>query len=305
MSGSFWRRMRDLRFSICRLPFVAFAVGLLLASALFAAPDAADETKKGETKKGEAKEAGTKSDEDETEIQQAARKIVDGVKLTVIAGEKRQQLERLDQPVLRYGDIPRANDKGSVWIWQRSGRPQAVMELYRGADGRAWVHVIHSLSADAIDGDFGGQGWHWTPPRGAVKWNDLTAAQAPADRPAARTRQIKELAQRFTAHEFWDPNNSRFELRLLVQPVHKYNDPETGLLDGALFLLCHATNPEVALLIEAVKDEGEAKFRYALARLGHAELHVAFDEKEVWRQERVSGTRPSDAYWLLFRGVSP
>jgi hypothetical protein len=90
-----------------------------------------------------------------------------------------------------------------------------------------------------------------------------------------------------------------------VQPVHKYSDPNGGLLDGALFLLCHETNPEVALLIEAVKEGGEAKFRYALARLGHAELHVAFDEKEIWRQERVAATRPRDPYWLLFRGVSP
>ena len=75
------------------------------------------------------------------------------------------------------------------------------------------------------------------------------AAQTPADRPAGRARQIKDLAQRFSAHEFWDPNNSRFELRLLIQPVHKYSEPDSGLLDGALFLVCHETNPEVALLL--------------------------------------------------------
>ena len=123
--------------------------------------------------------------------------------------------------------------------------------------------------------------------------------------PAQRTRQIKELAQQFTAHEFWDPNNSRYELRLLIQPVHKYADPDSGLLDGALFLLCHETNPEVALLIEAVREEGGPTFRYALARLGHAELHVALADKEVWRQDRLADTKPSDAYWLLFRGANP
>ena len=84
-----------------------------------------------------------------------------------------------------------------------------------------------------------------------------------------------------------------------------YSEPDAGLFDGALFLLCHETNPEVALLIEAVKEEGNAKFRYALARLGHAELHVAFDEKEVWRQERIADTKLQDAYWLLYRGVDP
>jgi hypothetical protein len=273
-----------------RLSLLILGVGLTLTTVLPAAPDATAEKK---------------SDEDETEIQQAARKLVEGIKLTAIAGDKRQQLELVEQPVLRYGDIPRANDKGSVWIWQRAGRPQAIMELFRGAGTRPWVHVVHSLSADAIDGDFGAQVPHWTPSRGAVQWNVLTAAQEPADRPAARARQIKELAQKFTAHEFWDPNNSRFELRLMVAPVHKYSDPDGGLLDGAVFLLCHETNPEVVLLIEAAKEDGGAKFRYALARLGHAELHVEIDGKEVWRQARVDGTSSRDAYWLLARGVSP
>jgi hypothetical protein len=266
-----------------------------LSGALLAAPNAPAKTQEGETK----------AKQDETEAQQEARKIVEAITLTAVSGDERQRLELLEQPVLRYGDLARANDKGSVWIWQRSGRPQAVMELFRGEGSREWVHVVHSLSADPLEGDFGGTGIRWTPPRDAVRWNDLAAAQAPADRPAARARQIKELAQRFKAHEFWDPNNSRFELRMLVQPVHKYSNPDSGLLDGAVFLLCHATNPEVVLLIEAVKEAGGAKFRYALARLGHAELHVEFDGKEVWRQERVGATGISDAYWLLSRGVSP
>ncbi len=265
-------------------------LGLLLSGVLVAAAGAPGETK---------------DDDEETEAQQAARKIVEAVELTATVGEKRQPLELLKQPVLRYGDIARANDRGSVWIWQRAGRPEAVMELYRGADARSWVHVIHSLSADALEGDFGGPAPHWVPARGGVQWTPLAGAPVPAERPAARTRQIKDLAQKFTAHEFWDPDNSRFELRLLIQPVHKYSDPDAGLLDGALFLLCHETNPEVALLIEAVKEEGGAKFRYALARLGHAELHVAFDDKEVWRKERIAVTKPGDAYWLLFRGANP
>ncbi|MGE5192582.1 MAG: hypothetical protein ACM3U2_08780 [Deltaproteobacteria bacterium] len=260
---------------------------LLLTAAVFAAP-----------------EADTKQDDSENEAQKAAREIVESVELSALVGEKREKLELIKQPVLRFGDIPRANDRGSVWIWQRFGRPQAVMELYRGADSRSWVHVIHSLSPDALEGDFGARAPRWTPPGPGINWISFPDAPAPAERPAARARQIKELAQKFSAHEFWDPNNSRYELRLLIQPVHQYSEPDSGLLDGALFMLCHETNPEVALLIEAVSESGGPTFRYALARLGHAELHVALDEKEVWRQERVAATRPRDAYWLLFRGVT-
>jgi hypothetical protein len=165
MSGTFRSSIRKLKFSLWQMLLLFVGVGLLLTNALVAAPDATDEAKKGATKAGEKTDGTTKPDQDETEIQQAARTLVEGIKLAVIAGDERQQLDLLEHPVLRYGDIPRAN--------------------------------------------------------------------------------------------------------------------------------------------VAVKEAGAAKFRYALARLGHAELHVEFDGKEVWRQERVAGTSPRDPYWLLFRGVSP
>jgi hypothetical protein len=246
--------------------------------------------------------AAEPADDQETEIQQAARKMARSIELSTTVEGTTRELELVPQPVLRFGDLPRANDKGSVWIWQRAGRPQTIMELYRGADGKSWVHVIHSLSAEAIRGEFGPEGPVWNPPAAAVKWNSFPEAPPASDRPQVRARQIKELAQKFTAHEFWDPNNSRYELRLLVQPVHKYSAAESGLVDGAVFLLCHETNPEVVLLIEVSQEsDGGAAYRYALARLGHAELHVAFDKQEVWDQSRVSNPAARDAYFLVLK----
>jgi hypothetical protein len=72
--------------------------------------------------------------------------------------------------------------------------------------------------------------------------------------------------------------------------------------EGGVFVLCHETNPEVVLLIEAAKT-GEAglAYRYALARLGHAELHVEFDKQEVWQQERVAQTDVREPYFLIFK----
>jgi hypothetical protein len=265
----------------------ALAIALLVSGALSAASEPDDEKA---------------AVEDETELQQAARKMAESVKVSALVDGTARDLELVLQPVLRFGDIPRANDKGSVWIWQREGRPQAIMELYRGADGRSWVHVVHSLSADALRADFGPGAPTWNPPAAGIKWNTLPDAPVPADRPAVRARQIKELAQKFTAHEFWDPNNSRYELRLLVQPVHKYTGAAANPVDGAVFLLCHETNPEVVLLIEAVQEsDGGARYRYVLARLGHAELHVAFDKKEVWEQPRVANPTPRDAYFLVLK----
>jgi hypothetical protein len=273
---------------------VALAVSLIFAIGFVAVAASADETTPA------AKTSAATGDE--SVLQKEARTIAQGVKLSAVVGGKEDQLELIDQPVLKYGDITRDNEHGSVWIWQRSGHPEAIMELYRGSGKKFWVLVTHSLSAHRLKGDLVGTGTLWAPREAGLQWTDLPQAPAPAEREAARLRQLKDLAQRFTAHEFWDPDNSRFELRLLVQPAYKYTSHGSSVIDGAVFLLCHENNPEVVLLIEAAPvPEAGPTFRYALTRMGHAELHVELDGREVWQKQRVGTTAPSDPYFLLVK----
>jgi hypothetical protein len=131
----------------------------------------------------------------------------------------------------------------------------------------------------------------------------IANAPAPGAKETQRLRQAREIARRFTAHEFWDPDNSRSELRLLAQPVHRYSDEKDGLQDGAAFVLAHDTNPEIVLLVEALgKDLETARWHYSLARLGSAEIHVELEGKEVWKCLRAAGVvgSPSEPYWLFF-----
>jgi len=81
------------------------------------------------------------------------------------------------------------------------------------------------------------EGTRWMPQKTQIEPALIPRYPAPAANGTARLRQMKDLARRFTAHEFWDPNNSRFELRLLVQPVHRYSDAKVGLHDGTAFIV--------------------------------------------------------------------
>jgi hypothetical protein len=95
---------------------------------------------------------------------------------------------------------------------------------------------------------------------------------------------------------------------MLAQPIHRYRDPLAGLLDGAMFIFAHGTNPEIVLLIEAAgQDAAAAAWQYGVARLGSAELHVSLDSREVWTQERTPGVigLPTDSYWLFFKPAVP
>lgn len=210
-------------------------------------------------------------------------------------------LDMIPNPLMTYGDAARNNEAGTMWAWGKTGRPTAILELYRNiGSGQPWVHAMTLTSPQLIQ-LVAPNNRRWTPQKSHFVLQDIPNSPEVGGQPAIRLRQMKEISRRFEAHEFWDPNNSRFELRLLVQPVHRYQDEATQLTDGAVFVLAHGTNPEVLLQIETHASDKPPRWKYSLARLGSAELHVLLDGKEVWTESRTPGVvgQPTDPYWLL------
>ncbi|MGH7134977.1 MAG: hypothetical protein ACREHD_04510, partial [Pirellulales bacterium] len=210
--------------------------------------------------------------------------------------------ELIDHPLLSFGDPARMHQRGSFWAWQPTGRPAAFMELWQNIDQpELWRHSIALSSSERLSLDALAAG-RWTPPETPLEMPAIANGPAPAKEAAARLRQIRDVAKRFTAHEFWDPDNSRFELRLLPQPVHRYSDSAGRIQDGAVFIFAHDTNPEMVLLIEAQGDsDASSHWHYALVPSSSAEVHVELDGKEVWHRPRVPSIvgGPTQAYWLF------
>lgn len=218
------------------------------------------------------------------------------------AGEERKPLERIDHPLMTYGDPARANDNGTLWAWGLTGRPRCFLELYQsGNNRREWIHAITLTSTDLVR-VMAPEGNQWTPQSHA--WKPVPVEDVPVGgSERMQLRQMKEIAGRLAGHEFWDPDNSRYELRLLVQPVHRYSDPGKELLDGTTFVLAHGTNPEILVFIEAAGPAPEkAQWQIAAARLGSAELHLRLGDREIWTVPRTPNIvgRPSDPYWLFW-----
>lgn len=216
-------------------------------------------------------------------------------------------IERIERPLLTYGDPARANDNGTLWAWGRVGRPTAFLELYQASfNDRNWINVVTLSSTDLVTA-VAQTNWRWTPQGVAIKPRAVTGAELPADRAPARLSQMKQIAGRFSGHEFWDPANSRFELRQLVQPIHRYAQPGARIHDGTVFVFAHGTNPEILLLVEALGDAlDSAKWHFSAVRVGSAELHLLLDREDVWTQQRTPGVvgRPSDPYWLFVTPTS-
>lgn len=240
----------------------------------------------------------------EEESRRAAEKVIDEIDLEMLRDDKWVKVERIEKPLLFYGDPTRNNDRGSVWGWGRKGRPLALLELWRGVTNpTSWAFAVCNTSGGKLRATRAGAPW-WRENDSAAELKDIPGAPAPSAEAPARQRQLKLLAQKFTAHQFWDPNNSRFELRRLERPLCTYRDEAGGVLEGGLFILANGTNPEIPVFIEArtdPKDRKKAVWQYTVGRLAHAQLHLEYDGKEVFnapRGNRVSA--PDKPYWLSF-----
>ena len=75
-----------------------------------------------------------------------------------------------------------------------------------------------------------------------------------------------------------------------------------SVVDAAVCVLAHGTNPEILVQLEAHGDINDARWKVSFSRLGSAELHVLPDGKEFWSAPRTPNVvgEPSDPYWPMW-----
>jgi len=212
----------------------------------------------------------------------------------------------VNRPLYSYADSARRIAEGAIWAWGPTGRPLAMAKCWKNANETRTC--AFTLTSDARVVALGPQSKLWKPAQTQVEPAQLKDAPAPARQDTARLRQLKEQARRFSAHEFWEPDNSRFELRLLVQPIYRYQDEQRQIQDAAVFIMAFDNNPQILMSLEILGSAaGEARWQYLLARVSSAELHVSIDDKEVWKQQRTPAIvgRPNDYYWHMVTAPDP
>jgi hypothetical protein len=211
-------------------------------------------------------------------------------------------LKLLPKAVFRHSQPVRGDDIGAVYLWvDDAGFPAALGTVFaysQGDAGERWVaHEFHSLASTPLIGK-----WRdkevWSPDSPGVAWKEVPAAPAPEATPAARLRQMRQIGRLLAAHST-DSSDSRWELRLITQPIYQYTPkkPEDRL-GGGIFLFCQGTDPEVILLLEARQEQGASKWHYALAPFTDYSLSVALDGKEIWSLDKSQrATRTTPHWW--------
>ena len=96
---------------------------------------------------------------------------------------------------------------------------------------------------------------------------------------------IKETKYKYARDRFSDEFEGRVqsdELRLLTRPLHRFGKTETETLDGALFAHAHGTDPELLIIVEAIRIESAYRWHYALAPMTGYALKATLDDKPNW-----------------------
>lgn len=200
---------------------------------------------------------------------------------------------------------------GAVYVWTHRGNAEAVACFWRYVrpDRRlAIVHEWHSLSPNTLTAE-SELANSWTTKTG-WKREPVPGAPLPAETAAGRMQQMRTICRAFSAHSTGE-NDDRTELRLLPQPLYRFESTNPDVIDGGLFaFVCSiGTDPELFLQLEAHQSEGEPKWTYSLGRFSHLNLSVSYRDKEVWtaisNADNPISRNADYTYWVFHQPFDP
>lgn len=240
----------------------------------------------------------------------AWRQVFDGIateyRLVRPGAADGESLSLVDRPTYTWARSgPNDGTYGAVYVWTYRGNAESVACFWRspGADGKVAIcHELHSLSPVALESR-GEAASSWKPKTG-VKRTPLPEAPVPAGSAVGRMSQMRAICRDLTARSEGAAGD-RTELRLLPQPLYRYQSTNPDVIDGALFaFVCSVgTDPEVFLQLEALQGPEGPQWHYTLSRFSHMDLFATFQDQEIWRALRDRDnpiSRNADhTYWVF------
>jgi hypothetical protein len=208
--------------------------------------------------------------------------------------KERAELRR--EPVYVWTNPVRTHKQdGAVFIWTYRGRPEAIGSIFSAPTKkfRGVSHEFHSLSLGPLGVKRDGPASEaWAPEVAGLSFSPIAGAPAPAESAVKRLAQMRSLAREFSASSH-DARGGRWELRLLPQPLYRYESDGPEVTDGALFayVTSAGTDPEVLLLIEARPPAGGGRpvWQAGFARFSDLDLSVRRKGAEVFAADLIRG----------------
>lgn len=212
---------------------------------------------------------------------------------TIRVGD-RKDASKVADPCLRWSDaVSNATDGVLAVYAHNGGRPDAIAQFFFNFQ-KKWIvefTIIPESDVTILRSDRE----HWKPSEFVCTFADLPDSPVPADKPALRLPQMRAIAADFSVVDYFQ--DMKVDLRLLRQPAYRYAE-DGKIMDGAMFIFAHGTNPECCVLLEAYQDGKGSRYRYAIAPMSIYKLETRYKDKLVWSVERRhAGLRNARSYF--------
>jgi hypothetical protein len=199
-------------------------------------------------------------------------------------------LIKFDNPISQILD-------GYMFLWTDRGRPVAVVKSYNNASIKSWGRTFVSIAPQRLTMSLHGQDL-WMPQAAGVSFAPLPEAPRPAELPAARLTQMRNLARRFTVIDHWGIKEPKdWTLRLLSSPLYRYEVPAEHVIDGAMFGYALTTAPEALVLLEVRETADGPMWYYAAARCTRFAVRFQLDDRPLAEFPRLDAWPATGTYF--------
>jgi hypothetical protein len=206
-----------------------------------------------------------------------------------------QPLKLQPEPILKWSNPVIGTIYGDVFVWTNQGRPEAVASIYKFYSPRTHrANEFHSLALGKVTAEREKTAV-WTPRGPGLQLKPIDGAPAPADSAPLRLRQMRALAQEFTGRQT-DREGVDRDMRLLAQPIYRYENTKGDLVDGGLFVFVLGTDPEAFLLIEARRSAaGAPQWLFGATRMNSIHLRLSRRGREAWSAPEIPWSQVWDS----------
>jgi hypothetical protein len=196
----------------------------------------------------------------------------------------------VESPLLRFSNPVVGEFYAHLFIWTSKGRPAAAASIQKWYAPNQALHLeLQSLAERPITGEYK-QEVFWHPEEAGATFTAISDSPVPARAAPARLREMRQLAREFrvrikAVNRGGDVDE---ELRLLAQPIYRYQSEDLSIQDGAIFAFVRGTDPELLLLVEARKSADGLIWQYAFAPMNSFEFHAFHRDREVWQKPQLA-----------------
>jgi hypothetical protein len=227
-----------------------------------------------------------------------------------LGNDRKIALELEPKPVFRWAEpLARNRFNGVIYVWTHEGRPEVVGSIWASggpAPAGKWklCHTFHSLATGPLEAYRNGAS-SWTPTKGGIELKFAPDSPAPAKTASQRLAQMRSIARELTVLQAVDAAETKeVELRLLPQPIYRYEAGDDASRDGAIFAYLRDWDPEILLLVEAQDTPHGPRWHYEPLRFCYLSARARYKDQEVWSYQKGGPMTERQHYYLSIHGAS-